>query len=159
MEAAVTQLIKTAIIKAGNGPTAFAATARHCPAAGLVQLPCISPQSPRQAPQTARWSSPQAWPPPQNGTAVRGGSSGKVRWLACSFIIYVVLTGCQDLCHPFTARDSADCGSSPPPRLSSHACLPWGLPFLCSFRQPASPRPQRSLHEQGHPRRPAHPLP
>lgn len=62
------QLIKTAIIKAGNGPAAFAATAQHCPAAGMLRLLCISPQPPKQAPQTARWSSPQAWPPPQNGT-------------------------------------------------------------------------------------------
>lgn len=45
MEAAVTQLIKTAIIKAGNGPVAFATAAQRCPVAGMVRLLCISPQS------------------------------------------------------------------------------------------------------------------
>lgn len=40
MEAAVAQLIKTAIIKAGNSPTAFAAIAQR-PAAGMIQLLCF----------------------------------------------------------------------------------------------------------------------
>ena len=46
MEAAVAQLIKTVIIKAGNSPAACAAIAQHCPAAGTVQLLC-SPALPQ----------------------------------------------------------------------------------------------------------------
>lgn len=36
------QLIKTTIIKAGNGPAVFVAAAQHCMEAGLVRLPCAS---------------------------------------------------------------------------------------------------------------------
>lgn len=35
------QLIKTAIIKAGNGPAAFVAAAQHSTAAGMARLPRI----------------------------------------------------------------------------------------------------------------------
>lgn len=94
MEAAVTQLIKTAIIKAGNRPAAFTAIAQRCPAAGTIRLFCISPQSPRQAPQAARWSYPQVWPPPRMALTVRGSSSGKARCLAHSFIKYLCGTCC-----------------------------------------------------------------
>lgn len=41
MEAAVVQLIKTAIIKAGNGPAAFVAAAQHSTEVGVARLPCI----------------------------------------------------------------------------------------------------------------------
>lgn len=41
MEAAVVQLIKTAIIKAGNGPAAFVAAAQRSAEAGMARLPCL----------------------------------------------------------------------------------------------------------------------
>lgn len=51
MEAAVAQLIKTAIIKAGNGPAAFAAAAQHCTEAGTVQPLRISYNPPGWLPK------------------------------------------------------------------------------------------------------------
>lgn len=42
MEAAVAQLIKTAIIKAGNGPPVFAAAAQGGTAAATLRLLCVS---------------------------------------------------------------------------------------------------------------------
>lgn len=51
MEAAVAQLIKTAIIKAGNRPPAFAAAAQCGTAAATVRLLCVSPQPPGRLPK------------------------------------------------------------------------------------------------------------
>lgn len=45
MEAAVAQLIKTAIIKAGNGLTLFVAAAQHYTAAGWSQICLVLPNS------------------------------------------------------------------------------------------------------------------
>lgn len=105
------QLIKTAIIKAGNSAAAFTAVAQRCPAASMVQLLCVSPQSPRQAPPAARWSYPQVWPPPRMALPVHGGSSGKACGLAHSFIKYL----CSACCVP---------GPVPP----IHCPVSWPLP-------------------------------
>lgn len=124
MEAAVTQLIKTAIIKAGNGPAAFAATAQHCPAAcsGSSAFACSPlgrlPKQPDGPPRRPGLR-------PSTALAVRGSSSGKAHRLARSSINY--------LCGPY-------CGPGPVPPicclsrrwqpllprawLSSHICLP-----------------------------------
>lgn len=90
MEAAVVQLIKTAVIKAGNSPAAFVAVAQCCPAAGAVHLLCESPQFPRQ---------PDG-PPHRSGLhlgarAVRGSSPGRHAVLRVrSSSIYVVPAVC-----------------------------------------------------------------
>lgn len=140
MEAAVRQLIKTAIIKAGNGPAAFAATAQHCPAAGLVRLLCISPQP------------PQAGSPHSQMVLPAGLASAPARpWLSVAAVlgrltvsrarsssIYAVITVCQAPCHPFTARYSAGCFS-----LAFPSCLsslrPPHPPLLRPAREPPSP--------------------
>lgn len=120
MEAAVTQLIKTAIIKAGNGPAAFAATAQHCPAAcfGSSAFACSPPgRLPKQPDGPPRRPGLR----PSTALAIRGSSSGKARHLAHSSINY--------LCGPY-------CGPGPVPPI---CCLPrhW---------QPLLPRPWLSSH-------------
>lgn len=54
------QLIKTAIIKAGNGPAAFVAAAQYSTATGMAISPAFAHGCPRQVPCAARQSSLQA---------------------------------------------------------------------------------------------------
>lgn len=68
MEAAVAQLIKTAIIKAGNGPAVFVAAAQHCTAAGVAQLFCVSSQVPQAGSPRSQTVLPTGLTPPRNGT-------------------------------------------------------------------------------------------
>lgn len=67
MEAAVAQLIKTSIIKAGNGPAVFVAAAQPCTAAGMAQLLCISSQVPHAGSPSSQTVLPTDLTPPRNG--------------------------------------------------------------------------------------------
>lgn len=109
MEAAVAQLIKTAIIKAGNSPAAFAAVAQRCPAAGMIRLLCFHTIPQADSP-SSQMVLPAGLASTPNGTDC-GISSGKARCLARSFIKYL----CSACCVP---------GPMPP----SHCPVSWLLP-------------------------------
>lgn len=124
MEAAVAQLIKTAIIKAGNGPPVFAAAAQGGTAAATL---------PGQAPQAARWSSLQAWPPPRTALTVCGSSSGKAHCVTRSFFKYL----CSACCVPGSVPPIQGPVSRLPPRTPLDAVRPPGPPS--SRQHPSGP--------------------
>lgn len=138
------QLIKTAIIKAGNGPAVFVAAAQHSTAAGMAISPAFAHGCPRQVPPCCQTVLPTGLTPPRNSidclcqAAVLGrpGVSS-----ICSSSIYVVLTVCQTPCHPSPAHHSTGCCSGlflfvltvankPSSFLSKPSCLPLGFTTL-----------------------------
>lgn len=150
------QLIKTAIIKAGNGPAVFVAAAQRSTEAGMAPLPCI-----------CSWVPPGRFPMLPDGPLRRPDSSRNgidCLWQAavlgrptvcsiCSSSIYVVLAVCQSPCHPSPAHDSPGCyaglfllvrtvANSPSSSLSKPPALPWALSPLISSSRPVVSLPE-----------------